>query len=61
MKNDRALILSYYRTVGRISAVFHFELFKTKEEYENLLKQILEDFQKAEGKDRSIIDDLRNM
>jgi len=58
--NDRALILSYYHTVGRISATLAFDLYNSKEELKQLLKEILEDFQRAEGKERSIVDELKN-
>lgn len=54
MKNDMDIILSYYETIGRITAVLEFDLYDTKEQFTELLLIIFKDFAKAEGKNRKL-------
>jgi len=50
MKNDLDLILAYYELVGRMEAILKHNLYDSIGEYENLLKNALKKFKKAEGK-----------
>jgi len=59
MENDRDLILAYYFLIGRMEGILEHNLYSTKKEFERFLKSAIRDFIKAEGKERQILEKLR--
>jgi len=60
-RHDKEIIHSFYRTIGRILVVLKCKPFHSEKEYNEFLKSIFKEFEKAEGMNRNRLETDYNL